>query len=185
MPEQELKTPKANFNLALSNGQESYLGPHLTQLAYQVMDRLNILSKVVNVMLVKLLKGILSGDTERIKEPLSVKDIQVGNKTLLAESMGPTIAPMESGKLDSFRPFISHRIIYARSRCDKSLLALLGIKSLPILLRNTCLTKLILLESNCENHRASSSGVLARSRQRAWIIRGHYLAKEVCSSCPK
>ena len=180
MPEQELRTPKANFNLALSNGQESYLGSRLTQLAYQVMDRLNVLSKVVNVMLVKLLKGIFSGDTERIKEPLSVEDIQVGNKTLFAASMGPTIAAMESGKLDSFRPFISHRIIYAQSR-----FALLGIKSLPILLRNTCLAKHVLLESNCENHRASSSGVLARSRLRAWIIRGHYLAKKVCSSCPK
>ena len=87
VPEQELRTPKANFNLALSNGQESYVGPRLTQLAHQVMDRLNILSKVVNVMLVKLLKGILSGYTERIKEPLSVKDIQVGNKTLFAASM--------------------------------------------------------------------------------------------------
>ena len=134
MPEQELRTPKANFNLALSNGQESYLGPRLTQLAHQVMDRLNVLSKVVNVMLVKLLKGIFSGDTERIKEPLSVEDIQVGNKTLFAASMGPTIAAMESGKLDSFRPFISHRIIYARSRCDSLYLPYLGLKVSPFCL---------------------------------------------------
>ena len=136
-------------------------------------------------VLARLLKGIFSSDTEWIKEPLSVEKIQVGNKTLLAASIGPTIAAMEYGKLDSLRLFISHGITYARCRCAKSLLALFGIKSLSILVRNTRLAKLIMLESHCENHLASASGVLARSRQRAWIIRGHYLAKEVCSSCPK
>ena len=75
--------------------------------------------------------------------------------------------------------------MYARGRCDKSLLKLLGIDSLPILARDTQLARLIMWESHCEGHRASPSDVLARSRQRAWIIRGRFLAKEVCKSCPR
>ena len=76
-------------------------------------------------------------------------------------------------------------IIYARSRCDRSLLSLLGIESLPILTRGSHLASLIMWEAHNESHRASHTDVLARSRQRAWIIRGRYLAKEVCAYCPK
>ena len=42
-----------------------------------------------------------------------------------------------------------------------------------------------LLECHNENHRASSSDVLARLQHKAWIIRGRYLAKSVCKACPK
>ena len=75
--------------------------------------------------------------------------------------------------------------MYARSRCDRSLMSLLGIDSLPILARDTRLAKLIMWQSHVEDHRDSPSDVLARSRHRAWIVRGRYLAKEVCSSCPR
>ena len=104
---------------------------------------------------------------------------------LFAASLGPTLTDMELGKLDSLRPVVCNGIVYARSRCDKSLLTLLGVQSLPILARGTRLAKLIMIECHCESHRASTSDVLARSRQRAWIVRGRYLAKEVCSNCPK
>ena len=73
--------------------------------------------------------------------------------------------------------------MYARSRCHSSLMSLLGIESLPILARDTRLAKHILCQSHVEDQRESPSDVLARSRYRAWIVRGRYLAKEICSRC--
>ena len=60
---------------------------------------------------------------------------------------------------------------------------LFGVSRLPILARKSRLAYLIMMEAHCEDHRAGSTDVLARSRQRAWVIRGRYLAKEVCASC--
>ena len=39
-------------------------------------------------------------------------------------------------------------------------------------------------EAHNEDHRSSATDVLARSRHRAWVIRGRYLAREVCKACP-
>ena len=104
---------------------------------------------------------------------------------LFIASMGPTQVALDTGKLESLRPVVSKGIIYARTRCETSLPKLLGIDKLPILARNTRLAKLIMWEAHTEDHRASSSDTLARSRQRAWIVRGRFLAKEICKSCPK
>ena len=71
-----------------------------------------------------------------------------------------------------------------RTRCGTSLLELFGVTQLPILARQTRLARLIMLEAHSEDHRLTPTDVLARSRQRAWIVRGRYLAKEVCRACP-
>ena len=70
-------------------------------------------------------------------------------------------------------------------RCEGSMLQLFGIDRLPILARESRLAELVMLEAHCEGHRSLSSDVLARSKQRAWIIRGRHLAKTVCKRCPK
>ena len=98
----------------------------------------------------------------------------------LVVSMGPTCEALSKGELDSLRPFTQHGIVYARTRCDKSLMNLLGIDKLPILGRQTRLARLIMLEAHCEDHRSTATDVLARSQRRAWIVRGRQLAKEVC-----
>ena len=136
-------------------------------------------------MVARLLKGLFSMDKERIRESLTAQDVEVAYKVLLIVSMGPTLAAMESGKLDSLRPVVRGNIVFARSRCDRSLMSLLGLESLPILARDTSLARLIMWEAHDESHRASATDVLARSRRRVWIIRGRYLAKEVCSTCPR
>ena len=97
--------------------------------------------------------------------------------------MEPTKTALEHGKMDSLRPIVRGGIVYARSRCHSSLMSLLGIESLPILARDTRLAKHIMCQSHVEDQRASPSDVLARSRYRAWIVRGRYLAKEICSKC--
>ena len=184
VPEQEMRTPKAVFNSLDAVPWKSVIGPSLEDLANQVMSRSNCLAKVISVMS-RLLKCLFSFDRNRIREVPTVEDLKTANLVLFAASMGPSIVAWENGRLDSLRPYLKGGILYARGRCDKSLLKLLGIESLPILARDTQLARLIMWESHCEGHRASPSDVLARSRQRAWIIRGRFLAKEVCKSCPR
>ena len=184
VPDQELRSSKAVFNMLAVESQTGLLGDKLQSMVSEVMDRTNCLEKAVNVV-ARLCKGLFSSDTGRFKEPLTAVDIKVANKVLFIASMGPTRAALESGKLDSLRPVVRGGVIYARSRCDKSLLQLLGIESLPILMRDTRLAKLIMWQAHAENHRATSTDVLARSRHRAWIVHARYLAKEVCTSCPK
>ena len=99
--------------------------------------------------------------------------------------MEPTVEAFRKGHLDSLRPVEAQGIVYVRGRCDSALPNLLGVDKLPVLARNTKLAWLIMVEAHEENHRLSPSDVLARSRQRAWIIRGKFLAKEVCKYYPK
>ena len=184
MPEQELRPSKAVFHTASIFLQQSPLGPQLTALSLQVMERTNCLSKAINVM-ARLLKCLFRRDRTAIEEPLTVNDITAATHVLFIASMGPSLAALSDGKLDSLRPIIVRGIVYARGRCDKSLPRLLGIERLPILARDTRLARLIMWESHMEDHRASSVDVLARSRQRAWIVRGRFLAREICKSCPR
>ena len=184
IPEGELRSPKALFNLMACGEWQSGLGLKLEKIVTEVMLRSNCYSKTVNVT-ARLIKCLFSGNSDLIKEPLTVRDIQVARLVQFVASMGPTVSAWNAGKLDSLRPYMSRGIVYLSGRCDLTILKLLGVESLPILARDTRLAKLIMWESHCEDHRASATDVLARSRQRAWIVRGRHLAKEVCKSCPK
>ena len=99
--------------------------------------------------------------------------------------MGPVIEALKNGELDPLRPSMERGIVYVRGRCDGALLRLLGVDKLPVLARQSRLAKLIMWEAHLEDHRSTHTDVLARSRRRAWIVRGRYLAKEVCKSCPR
>ena len=98
--------------------------------------------------------------------------------------MGPTLVAMQNGSLQPLRPILDHGIVFMRSRCDPSLPELFGVSHLPILARHIRLARLIMIEAHNEDHRSTPTDVLARSRQRAWVIRGRYLAREVCKACP-
>ena len=95
-------------------------------------------------------------------------------------SMGPTVAAMERGSLDSLRLILImvHGIIYIRGNCDQAIPALLEVNKLLILAKSSGLAKLIMIE-------AIANEVLTRSCQRAWIVRVQYLASKVCRLCPK
>ena len=115
---------------------------------------------------------------------MTVEEIHVARQLQFIASMGPTVVAMEKGELEPLRPVIEKGIVYVRGRCDGSLMELLGVTRLPVLARQSRLAHLIMIEAHCEDHRSSASNVLARSRQRAWIVRGRFLAKLVCKSCP-
>ena len=69
-----------------------------------------------------------------------------------------------------------------RGRLGKGLPKILGVEKLPILLPSSRLAELIMIEAHLENH-DGAPGTLARSRTRAWIHRGRYLARKVASRC--
>ena len=107
------------------------------------MLRSNCLEKTVNVT-ARIIKALFDGCRDKITEPLNVDDITVARKMQFIVSMGPTVQAMSKGELDPLRPIMETGIIYMRSRCDGSLLELLGVSKLPILVRNTRLARLIM-----------------------------------------
>ena len=108
-------------------------------------------------------------------------------KLLLKYSMSPTYEALEKGHLDSLLPVIDGGLVVTQGRLgDQKMLELFGVSSLPILLPNTRLAYLYMLNAHEGEfglvHRGISS-TLARSRGKVWIIRGNRLAKRICEEC--
>ena len=183
VPQEELRAPKAAFNLAKTKFGVGDLSLGVMQMVVKVMEKSNNWAKTVHVT-ARLFRGLLTMSREKIKDPLTVKEIQVARTMQFVVSSEPTIASLNRGELATLRPELTNGVVYTTGRCGKSILNLLGIARLPILARHTRLAMLIMIESHEEDHRSTPSDVLARSRQRAWIIRGRYLAKSVCKACP-
>ena len=183
LPIEELRSPRAAFSVASMESYVSILGSKLDGIVKQVMGSSNCRMKTTRVT-ARLLKGHFGGRRSRISEPLVVADITVAEKVQLIASMGPNLEAMEKGYLAPLRPKLEGGIMYMRDRFDRSLMELLGIGQLPILARQIRLAELIMIEAHCEDHRSTASDVLARSRRRAWIIRGRYLAKQVTKNSP-
>merc|ERR1712082_94602 len=74
---------------------------------------------------------------------------------------------------------------YPQGRAVRALEKLLGLTKLPVLMSWSRLAKLLMWESHAEDHRRTPGDALARSRERAWIVRGASLAKHVTKHCPK
>ena len=91
---------------------------------------------------------------------------------------------MKNGKLMSLVPEIKKGLVVTTGRfSEKQLTKLLGKESLPILMPNTRLAKLIFQHCHGEDHPLSATDTLARSRKFVWVPRGLKLAKSVVKSC--
>ena len=99
-------------------------------------------------------------------------------------SMKQTKVAVRQGELTSLRVYKSGRIFYTKGRVGPSLEWLLGIRQMPVIMPEARLAKLLMWDSHNEDHRRQASDTLARSKDRAWIVRGAYLAKSVCKTCP-
>ena len=183
VPAEVLRAPRAAFGATVVEPWVSCLGEKISSIVMEVMLRSNNLAKTTHVT-ARILKAIFNGDRLKIEEPLTVRDIEAARKAQFIVSMELTLQAMDRGELLPLRPVYEKGIVYVRGRCDHSLMELLGISRLPVLARRSRLAKLIMLESHQEDHRSTPTDVLARSRQRAWIVRGRFLAKEVCKLCP-
>ena len=183
VPDTELRAPRAAFNAAVLIASECLLGNRITSIVETVMERSNCLSKTIHVT-ARLMKCYFDQSRDRVKDPLTVEDIKTAQLLQFIVSMKPTIEAVNRGELDPLRPVMDRGIVYIRGRCDRSLLNLLGVDRLPVLARQTRLAKLIMIQAHYEDHRSSPTDVLARSRRISWIVRGRFLAKEVCKVCP-
>ena len=158
----------------------------VTGMIREVMIKCHNWDETVRVT-ARLIKELVCTSRDKVCSSLTVRDIKVAQTLQFAVSMEPTISAYNKGQSSSLRLVLENGSFYTVSRCGKSLLSLLGIQRMPVLARNTRLAWLIVQESHDEDHRSTSSDVLVRSRarQRAWIIRGRFLARLVCKSCPK
>ena len=139
-----------------------------------VMERSNCYERTVNVT-AKLLKCHFYASTDRIRDSLTVHDIQTARVLQFMVSMEPTFKALGKVDLAPLRPVVDRGIVYVRGRGDSELMSLLGVPRLPVLARESRLAKLIMWEAHNEDHRSTATDVLARSRHRAWIIRERYL----------
>ena len=186
VPVEEMRAPKAEFNLVAAVpgvGDKGLNDMGLTGMIREVMSKSNNWDKTVRVT-ARLFKGLICANRDKVLNALTVKDMKVAKSLQFAVSMEPSIISYNKGQLASLRPVLENGIIYTVGRCGKSILRLMGIQKMPVLARNTRLATLIMIQSHEEDHRSTSADVLARSRQRAWIIRGRFLAKQVCKACP-
>ena len=185
VPEQELRKPKAVFNAVstLGGSVPALIEGIIFKMVERVMESSTHWQKTVFAT-ARMLKGIICQDREKIRSGLTVRNIKVARAMQFVVSMGPTFKALESEQLTALRPTVENGIVYTVGRVDEALPRLLGVLKLPILMRSTRLATLIMWEAHNEDHRSSSRDVLARARQRAWIIRGRYLAKLVCKTCP-
>ena len=186
VPEEEMRAPKAEFNIATAVpgvGNVGLRNMGITGMITEVMDKHNSWVKTIMVT-ARLVKGLLCVDRSKINKAPTVKDIRLAKTLQFVVSMEPSVDAYNKGQLTSLRPVLDNGIVYTMGRCGRSLLKLMGVQRMPVLARSTRLARLIMIECHEENHRTTPSDVLARSRQRAWIIRGRFLAKQVCKACP-
>ena len=156
----------------------------LESMLEQIMTKSWSLQNVTAIK-ARLLKAGVTKNRDKIVEHLSPNDISLASQLLFAYSMGPTEAAMLKGDLTSLRVFKVGGIFFTRGRVGRSLEQLLGITRLPVLMSSTRLAKLLMWDCHSEDHRRSHSDALARSRERAWIVKGTSLAKLVTKNCPK
>ena len=109
-------------------------------------------------------------------------------RLLLLHGMPQTKEALDNGKLDSLLPVYEGKLIVTRGRLgESSLEKLLGVKSLPILMPESRIAHLYMVQAHCGEfglvHRGAVA-TLARSRNKVWITKGRNLARKVSNNCP-
>ena len=132
----------------------------------------------------RLAKAAITRDRSQIRDLLKPAEIDFAAHLLFAASMKPTEIAIEKGDLTSLRPFRNGGIVYTKGRVGRSLELVLGMSRLPILMPSTRLAKILMWSCHAEDHRRQPSDALARTREKAWIVRGASLAKYVAKHCP-
>ena len=156
----------------------------LGKLVIQVMNRYNKWELTVNIT-ARLLRAHFTKDRARIEDPVQPQQLQAAKMLKFCYSMEPTKKAFLKGDLSSLRPVFIKGVFFTTGRVGRGINAILGVDRLPILLPESRLAFLIMVESHEEDHRRDYKDTLARSRERAWVLRGGQLARRVCKLCPK
>ena len=115
------------------------------------------------------------------EEPTSVRMLQA--RYMLEMVYGQDTAKVVlAGKLQGLDPQLSKGRFVTRGRFGGGIANVLGLVELPILLPESHLSYLIMVQAHEESH-SEAKTTLARSRSQAWIVRGFGLAVRVCKEC--
>ena len=144
-----------------------------------VMASTNRLKKAERVLARVLRVGRES--SEVLKEDLDVQSLKSARLAMEAVS-AVEVTPLVETKLRTLLPELSGGRWVTRGRLRKGLKPILGMKELVILLPQQRLAQLVMMEAHSKCHE-STSGTLAKSRSRAWIVRVRNLAKSVAKNC--
>ena len=119
----------------------------------------------------------------------SRQELQKAERLLLLHGMPATKDALDKGKLASLLPSYEGRLIITRGRLgEKSMSRLLGVSSLPILMPESRVSYLFMLQAHSGEfglvHRGAVA-TLARSRRKVWIVKGRNLARKIVNTCPR
>ena len=146
-----------------------------------IADRHRDLLKVLRIVARLITSSKSCKRTDILLEPSSESITQA--RHLLEIVYGQdTASEVLSGKLVGLAPKLSKGRFVTRGRFGSGLANVLGLVELPILLPDSQLAYLIMVQAHLETHSAAKS-TLARSRTQAWIVRGFNLAVKVCQEC--
>ena len=122
-----------------------------------------------------------------LDSPPTAQELIQAERLILVHAMFDTAEAFYAGKLTSLLPHRQGAVISTRGRLgEKSLEALLGVSSLPILMPSSRSAELFMWRAHLGYsglfHR-SVAATLAKSRSSVWIIKGKDLAKRICREC--
>ena len=191
VPPEEIRSRKAVIVALLraaAISKENSLFPAVWNLINDVIHYSNSILKVKNI-LARVVRGWSFGkEIDKISPAPTSDELMIAERLILLSAMPETALAFNNNKLDSLLPERDGMIIVTKGRIgSESLLAHLGVSSLPILMPSSRAAFLFMTRAHCGEFGMAHKGVaetLARSRSYAWIHKGRDLAKKICSKCP-
>ena len=98
--------------------------------------------------------------------------------------MDPTREALDKGKLTSLNASLVRGVVVMKGRAGDNLKNILGVRSIPVLMPETRLGRLIMIQTHKQDHKRDPRDAMSRSRRDAWIVSARQLAKSVIKSCP-
>ena len=99
-------------------------------------------------------------------------------------SMDLTRQAFDKGKLTSLNASLVRGVVVMKGRAGDNLKNILGVRSIPVLMPETRLGRLIMIQTHKQDHKRDPRDAMSRSRRDAWIVSARQLAKSVIKSCP-
>ena len=161
-------------------------GPEYSDLSFDTVrwlaERHRSLMKILRILARLINASETKNRTNINEEPNAVRIMQA--RLLLEIVYGQdTAREVLAGKLVGLDPRLSKGRFVTRGRFGQGIALVLGLEELPILLNDSYLAYLVMVDAHNETHNDAKS-TLARSRSQAWVVRGYSLAKKVCKECP-
>ena len=156
------------------------------ELAEEIMEKSRTFDQARGIV-ARWLRSKVAGDRHMIERNLLAKDLKLADDLLYLAGTADTLTEMAKGsksRLMGLAPQWSKGRFVTRGRLGKGMLRILGVTELAILMPSSQLARLVMQQAHNEDHKGSTI-TLWRSRARAWIWRGRFLAERICKECTR